>query len=84
MGDICFVLIHPVYDKTQVFVLILLTLLPVLSILLPLTPGAHQQTSAKFYLPLKNNDSFVAVGIVSLLLMLRTHNNTDGNKLRRA
>ena len=49
VGDICFVLIHPVYDKTQVFVLILLTLPPVLSILLPLTPGAQQQTSAKFY-----------------------------------
>ena len=42
VGDICFVL-------TQVFVLILLTLPPVLSILLPLTPGAQQQTSAKFY-----------------------------------
>lgn len=50
VGDVCFVLIHPVYDKTQVLVLILLTLPPVLSILLPLTPGTQQQTSAKFIL----------------------------------
>ena len=53
VGDICFVLIHPVYDKTQVLVLKLLTLPPVLSILLPLTPWAQQQTSANFINHLK-------------------------------